>query len=168
MASEGADASISAQAAGIDWGISLESDSQVRMPSQSIRLRTSCDCCFSNKKSAVLKASPEVHSSQSRWSPGEAEFPKGHGTVGPLFSWCLGQGVKVWASGNSAKRGEGGSTHGPTLPPLLLTSRLHVLLQLKDAVMELSKGFGSSCLPLLGTILPTLLGFFALHPGSCG
>nr|XP_008539657.1 PREDICTED: CDK5 regulatory subunit-associated protein 3 [Equus przewalskii] len=37
MASEGADASISAQPAGIDWGVSLESDSQVRMPSRSIR-----------------------------------------------------------------------------------------------------------------------------------
>lgn len=35
VASEGTDSGISAQAAGIDWGISLESDSKVRMPSQS-------------------------------------------------------------------------------------------------------------------------------------
>lgn len=36
MASEGTDSGVSAQAAAIDWGISLESDSKVRMPSQSI------------------------------------------------------------------------------------------------------------------------------------
>ena len=36
MASEGTDSGISAQAAGIDWDISLEPDSKVNMPSWSV------------------------------------------------------------------------------------------------------------------------------------
>ena len=38
VASEGADSGTSAQTAGIDWGISLESDSKVGMLSQSVSL----------------------------------------------------------------------------------------------------------------------------------
>lgn len=53
VASEGPDSGISAQAAEIDWGISLESDSKVRLLSQSISLMTFCDSCLGDKKSVV-------------------------------------------------------------------------------------------------------------------
>lgn len=39
-------------------------------------------------------------------------------------------------------------------------------MQLKYVVVELIEAFGLSWFPLLGKILPTFLGFFALHPGN--
>lgn len=57
--------------------------------------------------------------------------------------------------------------HGPTLPSLPPPSGLEVLHTVEMCIIGLIEGFSLSWLPLLG-VLPTVQGFFALHPGSWG